>query len=215
MIKVYSHPRSGTNYLAALIGINIYPGRRLGTGPGVVGHWADRARVRGNPYGRIFGGHGLPRHYAETLSPTDCYIFRDGRDVAVSLWNSAHFINPEWKRGTFAQFLRQPLDWVCSPGDKKLGNEMTIFEHWRWHLETWQKANVIMVRYEELCNDVGGVMRRIASVAGVELGEVKLTSGLSGWFPSHGKPGAWREIMTRADRRLFANIAGDCYGVSP
>lgn len=210
MIKVYSHPRSGTNYLAALIATNLYPKHNLTTKAGYVGHWADRAKVEGNPHGKLFGGHGLPRRY-KALKPQDCYIYRDGRDVALSLWNSEHFINPDWtKRMTFSEFIRTPLDWVSSPGDKA-NPGLTIFQHWKRHLNMWSGAGVMLICYEELCQDAEPILRDIAQVSGIMRFRYKQINESVGWFPS--KPGGWRKHFNIDDFEYFMRIAGDCYGV--
>lgn len=206
-IKVYSHPRSGTNYLAALLAINLYPGANLQTKPGYVGHWADRAKVPGNPYGRLFGGHGLPRRY-KALKPEDCYIYRDGRDVALSLWNSDHFINPDWtKRLTFSEFIRTPLDWVSSPGDKAAPG-LTIFQHWKRHLNLWAGSGVQLICYEDLCDEPEAIIADIADKAGLKVKRFKPVTDKVGWFPSRSV-----RNLSEEDNDYFLKVAGDCYGI--
>lgn len=210
MIKVYGHPRSGNNYLAALIKRNVYPNKNLQGKDGYVGHWADRAYVRGTKYAKLFGGHGLPHRY-RNVKGEKVYIFRDGRDVALSLWNSEHFVNPEWtKTKSFSDFIRTPLDWVSSPGDKA-NPCLTIFEHWKRHLEMWKNSGAFLVCYEELCENPEPIILDIARLAKVKLQTFSDLSGTVGWFGS--KHRGWRDIMSDEDVEYFLKKVGDCYGV--
>lgn len=211
MIKVYSHPRSGTNYLCALLAQNFYPHVDLTTQAGVVGHWANRAQVPANPHGKLFGGHGQPSRYK--LNTQSVYIFRDGRDVSVSLWRSKHFKHPSWEGLTFSEFIRKPLDWLHSPGDK-FNNTQTVFEHWRTHLEKWQNSGAVLVRFENLVINSERTLERIA-VATQSRMVVPFTAldGLVGWFPNAGKVAGWRDVMSDDDLSLFDFYCSGCYGV--
>lgn len=213
MIRVFSHPRSGTNYLAALIKENFYPDMDLkkSTQPGVVGHWNNRATVKPSAYGRLFGGHGNPQRYK--LLPQDIYIYRDGRDVALSVWRSKHFMNKDWEGITFSEFIRRPLDWIHSPGDK-YNNTMTIFEHWKYHLSAWETASVCSVRYENLLSNQENVIRKIAWRFGIVLDEYKPIKSLVGWFPNSGVSMGWKDVMSKDDIAYFFSVVGKSfYGV--
>lgn len=209
MVKVYSHPRSGTNYLCALLAANFYPGQDLSKRAGVVGHWANRAQVRPTPHGKLFGGHGLPRRYK--LSPSDIYVFRDGRDVALSLWRSKHFKHPSWENLSFSEYIRELLDWVNSPGDK-YDSGLTIFQHWKNHLELWSGA-VTMVRYENAVRHPEQVVRRLSKLTGIPLqGKLRTVDDLVGWFPSSSDSGSviggWRDVMSGDDLDLYYRLVG-------
>lgn len=213
MIRVFSHPRSGTNYLAALIKENFYPDVDLSKSKqlGVVGHWNNRATVKPSEHGRLFGGHGKPTRYK--LLPQDVYIYRDGRDVALSVWQSKHFMNKEWEGISFSEFIHRPLDWIHSPGTK-YNNTMTIFEHWHYHLSEWENSSVYFVRYEKLTKNPMVVIRQLAKNFGIKLATYNPVNDLVGWFPNSGTCARWKDVMTDSDVDFFFSVVGnDFYGV--
>lgn len=220
MIKIYSHPRSGTNYLAHLIGINLYPGIDLSTKGGYVGHWNDRVKVRRNPYGKLFGGHGLPKRYKidknENKDHYSIYIYRDGREVALSLWNSPHFTNPDWKKSgmTFSEFIRTPLDWVGSPGSKAKDKhpKLTIFEHWKRHIDEWDSfvsLNVYLMSYHYLLRKTEAAIGDIARSFEITMTEFKNVTNRVGWFPS--TKGINNPELSSDDNELFFDTIGTSF----
>lgn len=44
VIKVYSHPRSGTHFLEAFLARNFYAGKDLKVEEGLWGHWSNRVK---------------------------------------------------------------------------------------------------------------------------------------------------------------------------
>ena len=120
MISVYSFPRSGSNYLQALLAANLYSALDLSV-QGEWGHWSERKPIV-TPHGRLFGSHGLPWNITPPAGLTAreskgeaVYIYRDGRAVALSVYRSAGFTNPSWAGISFSDFLRRKLDWTLSP----------------------------------------------------------------------------------------------------
>jgi bile-salt sulfotransferase len=83
--QVYSHPRSGTHFLMVTLWRNFCPSIDLAESGVLSRHWAELVKLPPRPYTRLFGGHGLP---SERLRSHRVYIYRDRRDVAVSLWKA-------------------------------------------------------------------------------------------------------------------------------
>lgn len=207
LLQVHSHPRSGTNFLCAFIARNFYPGRDLTGKEGVMGHWADPIPQEPSPwpYGALFGSHYF---YAPWMERQDTiYIYRDGRDVAFSLWRTKAFLHPSWREWAFSKFLRYSLDWLYSPG---WGGSFdgSIVSHWHEHLQSWAAApNALLICFEDLVFEPAWVRDIIAEHFGFfalpEMIEIKEPVGP---FSHQGRPGAWRDIFTDDDLAYFHEI---------
>ena len=159
IIKVHSHPRSGTNYLCKLMKVNFYPDFDASVS-GVSGHWSDR-KPSVTDYGKLFGSHS-----PTSIRDKCLYIYRDGRAVAYSCWNSTGIIHRDMKKLSFLDFLTAPLDWYGSPGNR-ISQGPTIVESWYRHVMSWTKnksLGVHLVNYEELVNRTEDVLKDIAYV---------------------------------------------------
>lgn len=205
LIRVYGHPRSGNNLLCAFLARNFYPGMKFTT-RGRVGHWANRQQGQVNKYGKLAGTH-LAFHDVKNKVVRPCvYIYRDGRDVCVSMWQTKEFQPPEVHGYSFSEFLRWRLDWCGSPGNPK-GCNWPLPQHWRWHLDSWCRPgseDVLKVRFEDLLANPQGVLNSISDFYGVQpAGGLKLVSDKVGWFPHAGRVGAWRDVFTADDLKFF------------
>ncbi len=195
-----------------LIGANFYPDANLTSPPGAVAHWADRQQVGPVQYGKLAGHHGPPSWgYDKNAS---VYMFRDGRAVAASLYRSPPFKHPA-NDATFSEFIRQPLDWQWTVGNK-WPNTSNVIDHWREHLSIWRRAdNVFFVRYEEL---VGHPLKHVALMAEYfRLDEPRIwrkPDKLVGWFLSGGQRTGWRELWNGDDEQWFyERVPKGFYGV--
>ena len=128
LVKVYSHPRSGTHFLEAFLAKNFYKNMDLSTDKINWGHWSNRKiKEGGNPYGQLFGHHFLPT--ASNFRSPGIYILRDGRAVAYSVWKTENFIHKDIDgKISFSDFLKLPLDWLGSPS-YRVEPKLTIFQH--------------------------------------------------------------------------------------
>jgi len=86
LVKVYSHPRSGTHFLEAFLAKNFYQDKDLALAEITWGHWSNRKINKdGNPYGKLFGNH----YFADennNESPK-IYIYRDGNQNRLVRYN--------------------------------------------------------------------------------------------------------------------------------
>ena len=220
-MKVFGHPRSGNHLLAALLHEALFPHLEPLIVPNKnTGHWtkrqsAGRYCVDGKeqeggelamPYGKLVGSHVLP--YQADLSKQVVYIYRDGRDVAVSFWNWKKFHSTNFpKTISFEEYIRAEIDWRGSPGWKWDRHDLGygLFDHWRDHVEEWLMSGVFCVRYEELVADPKPIIEAIAERYGLEIVGDSALPGPVGWNPSMGKArvGAWREMFSSALVELF------------
>lgn len=200
-MKLYSHPRSGTNYMLALLEQAFLGGLR--THRARTGHWSRRVTVRA-PSRRLRGGH---QFYTDRLPGLCVYLYRDGRDVALSLWRTKGFQHKSWRDLSFSAFLRKPLDWQATPG-KRARAGWTIIEHWRRHLDSWREApDTIFVRYEDVLQDPRRELERIAHYTGRNLSNVSQTLPGQGPYPSGDyRVAKWRDVFTDEDLGYFFNI---------
>lgn len=211
MIKVYSHPRSGSNYLMALLARNFWPAVDLSRRNVKIGHWSKRIPQPVNPYGQLFGHHGFPRR--GYVVDEALYVYRDGRAAIASLW-----LTPQFWRGDskmpLSNFLRQKLDWQGSPGFRD-NPGLNVVQHWVKHLEEWRAAGVYAVRYEELVQDAEAVLPGVARRFGLR--EPEQYAGVDepvGWFPTGNRVDGWKELWTDDDLDFFWSLVpADFHGI--
>lgn len=210
MIKVYGHPRSGNNFLCELLALNFYPDKDLAGPKGNIGHWSNRVGGQSNPRALLFGGHHFPK------APTGpaIYIYRDGRDVALSLWRSPHFRHKGLADVSLADFLRMKIDWMGSPGFRSLEARWNVLEHWQMHLDAWRATGIFKVRFEDLVIDTQAQMDRIATHFDLQRRKHYDEPGLVGWFPNDGKVGMWKNFFSDSDLQFFYTaVPGGFYGI--
>lgn len=201
-VKVYSHPRSGTHFLLSLLGQAFFGNAKPVMA--ITGHWSRRAEVMVLDTGVPFGGH-LP--YRDGLPGSYIYLYRDGRDVALSLWRTKAFQHKSWARLSFSEFLRRPLDWRHTPA-RRFKSTLTIVEHWKALLESWQDApDVCFVSYEHLLLHTKSEMGRIAAfVARAPLPAADGVPGV-GPFPSGDyRVSKWKTVFSDDDLDYFFEI---------
>ena len=205
-LKLYSHPRSGTNWTLALLE-QAYWGcvkyRMFKTG-----HWSQRRKVIA-PESNMLGGH---QFYNRQLPGRRVYVYRDGRDVALSLWRTKAFQPQAMRSMAFSDFLRTKLDWECTPGNKAKKTR-TIVQHWKRHLDTWHTApGTLFIRYEELLSDPEGELAKIAAYTGEDLLPVNSFEIGAGPYPSGDyRQAKWVTEYSGADMDYFNSIVPKDY----
>ena len=214
LVKVYSHPRSGTHFLEAFLAENFYKGKDLSLDSGTWGHWSNRkVRDIGNPYGKLFKNHHFPKKI-KYIQPK-IYIVRDGRSVAYSIWNTPNFINKELRDISFHDFLRTKIDWKGSPSNKVLP-EYTILEHWYQHVKAWEKYNnfdneLLIIKYEELLNNPYEIYLKIHDkffknkrvLKEEEIDNIKTPVGL---LPNKATINSWEKAFSEEDKILYFDV---------
>jgi hypothetical protein len=116
---------------------------------------------------RVFNTHLLPSMIPTTDSKV-IYVIRNGRDVAVSFY---HHLSNQIGDGGISQELKEFLvEWT--DGSLPFGS-------WLSHLRSWLRAaeisqNILLIRYEEMKNDLSTSITKIASFLGENLSENRL-----------------------------------------
>ncbi|MBK3517682.1 sulfotransferase domain-containing protein [Carboxylicivirga marina] len=216
IIKVYSHPRSGTHFLEAFLAKNFFQNKDLNTEIVNWGHWANRLqREEGNEYGKLFGNHSFPGDWIMGIKHPMIYIYRDGRDVAYSIWKTPNFINPDYKDVTFSDFLRLKLDWQGTPG-KKCEPKETIAQHWERHITEWMEvkhSKLLIIRYEDLKSKPLDVyskilkkyypVKYIAHCIGLYKPKVNVINQPVGLKPNKAKAKGWKDVLMEDDNNWY------------
>lgn len=213
LVKVYSHPRSGTHFLEAFLAKNFYQNKNLSINEIKWGHWSNRKiKIDGNIYGKLFGSH----FFSESIRENEpaIYIFRDGRAVAYSVWNTPNFLHKDMNGITFKEFIRMKLDWYGSPA-KKTSKEYTIFEHWALHVDCWLEAekenkNILVIKYEDLIKNPFEVYLKIhnkffGNKKKLNSNQIDVIKKPVGLLPNKATADSWREVFDKDDEEYFLN----------
>lgn len=215
-IKIFSHPRSGTHFLEAFLAANFYTKEDLFVPKAIWGHWSDRKiNIKGSQFGKLFGSHLFPDSSIKKIDRPIVYIYRNGKDVAYSVWKTPNFINPKYKGISFSDFLRIKLDWKGSPAYRSK-EKSTILEHWDEHVKAWMKyaksnKNIIIIKYEDLVNNPYDVYLVLHSscfneqniLTKEEINPIKTPLGL---LPNKAKIDSWKDVFSQSDLNYFTSI---------
>jgi hypothetical protein len=211
MPYVHSCPRSGTHLLAATLKRNFYADKDVGLPMVGTGHWNSRRTIGASPYAQMFrpGAHVLYNRRDFQDDRIHFYIYRDGRDEAVSYWNAKVLINPERRDWPFSRFLRMKLDSYLSPSNRIKIPKWTVTEQWLAHLGSWEgRDDVFYVRYERLVLYPQNVIEEIADHIGWEgdADDFKPVRDIVGVAPGKGKVGAWTNVFSKDDLDYFHSV---------
>ena len=214
LVKIYSHPRSGTHFLEAFVGENFYPNYDLKLDSITWGHWSNRLEnKKGNPYGKIFGNHLFPPKLNDNSKKI--YIKRDGRAVAYSMWKTPNFKHMEYNSISFHDYLKLKIDWFGTPS-QKAQTSLTILEHWLKHCREWdayaqENENTLILSYEDLMNFPYQQYLKIhnkffSNSFVLDKDEIKIINKPVGLLPNKAKIDAWREVFTEQDNKLYLDL---------
>ena len=207
ILNVYSHPRSGTNFLCSLLKENFFKDKDLSI-KGKWGHWSNRQTFKSPVlHGKLFGNHGIIKnHPSGNRLDRRIYIYRDGRDVAVSLWKTKLFLNPSMGKLLFTDFLRTNLDWIYTPATRCLRGQ-NIIQHWHSHVSTCVGStdkSYEIVTYEDLLLNTQKVLDKIAEKFVLTYDKkFQKSQALVGPSPNTGIIGKWKEYFTEKDLEYF------------
>ena len=171
-IYVVSYPRSGTTWMQLLLHRLVGRDDLAFTHISQVSPWLERSLAIGTMNAADFERFPSPRIIKSHLPcgwlPRPgryLYIWRDGRDVAVSYY---HFYRSHLGyRDDFARFWQRFLR-----GDLQ-------YRSWFRHVAGWMAhasdPQVLVIRYEDLHKDCIAVLRRVAGHVGIAVSEERLT----------------------------------------
>jgi len=157
-------------------------------------------------------------HYKDYEDKKIIYLYRDGRDVALSYYYFKYF---EGTEKAFSQYLK---DEFISIGIKRYGGT------WKEHVESWafkKDKKIFIINYEELYANTFQVIRNVVTFLRLNTTDdwiqeiIKFTninywrkiSRKAGWYDKQiglkGEPGGWKKEFSQSDLDLFWNWAGD------
>jgi hypothetical protein len=163
------------------------------------------------------------------------YVYRDGRDVLVSLYYYMRHYDPAMREVSFSDFIRMENHFDALPGNERRWNRV---QYWKFHVEGWMKQSTTSrLSYEDLHADYEAVVKALGTSLGRETtrkvktidlrrkspsGRLhRLTLGLtstirnrsrgtsSAILPRRGVVGEWRRHFSDRDASFFNSIAGD------
>ena len=224
MIKIYSHPRSGTHFLEAFVAENFYPSKNLSrNGLSYYGHWSDRKLLKeGKPYQKLFGSHYFPDELKQTGNHPKIYIYRDVRAVIASVYNSKFYNLKKHPDLSFSEFLRMDIDWYGGLGRETLSN-LNIVQHWYKHVDEWLRVsdkNLLIIRYEDLKLDPKKTYDRITNKFFKRRNllnlftnqKIKIINKKVGLNPNSATIDSWKNLFSDTDLDfVFKNLPSTKY----
>jgi len=213
-----SYPRSGSSWVRWLIAAVQNPEidfRVQNINEVVPDMYTMRPRLASYPRPRMIKSHEAYNQFY----PKVVYLYRDGRDVAVSYYNFYQTIHGY--EGTFEQFLYLYIKGKVS------------FERWDDHVRSWafrdHKIPFLAVCYEDLYENKLHVLTAVIRFLGLELSEEAVATAIRKCtFERHlenvkyhsphyqkgyrggvkGAPGKWREVFSEGVLAMFWDEMG-------
>lgn len=173
-IFVVSFPKTGTTWVQEIVYL-IATGLDFGSAsernleqrfPFLEYFYPGVSTIESSPDVRLIKTHlpySLLPDSVRTENPKIIYVMRNPKDVCVSLFHFTRLIKETGYEGSFSDFFRSFLRGHVSYGPI-----------WKHYLEWWEHRNdpnVLLVAYEDLHRDPGGVIQRVAVFLGRPLRE--------------------------------------------
>jgi aryl sulfotransferase len=256
-VVISTRSKSGTTWMQMICALLIFQRTDLPAPLAELSPWLDWLIV---PKSEVYATLAAQAHrrFIKTHTPLDgvpaddrvtyIVVARHPLDLAVSLYHQSdnmdrariHQLTGQPKpdgqpssRPPLRQWLREWIDSDAVPGD-----ELDSLPGVMWHLsDAWSRrgqANVALFRYDDLCTDLAGEMRRLASILAVPITEqiwphlvaaasfdrmradaVRLAPDPAGVlrdraaFFRRGTPGAGREVLTDEELARYERRASE------
>jgi len=189
-VRIISHPRSGSHYLAQLIDTNFFDGSN---------------------YLRHYGGHSYGRCNNASNNTGQIYLWRNAEDTLKSLFNMRHRFGLD--ENNFEIFKNKNISEMYNPNlivnvhvnnihsDKTIHSvddfmnraptrTYTPIEFLKRHKQSWVSLtdscpNLLIVNYDNLLNEFQTSMRQIAEFLGSEVSSFNQVNEKVGWTPKN------------------------------
>jgi hypothetical protein len=145
------------------------------------------------------------------------YIYRDPRDVMVSLWKQIQFW--EWHEGPKTETLQEFIH--SSPSGRMMRyqqhQEPSVLHRWESHVRSWIidisdsiRNKIIYVKYEELHSNFDVTMETIANQIGINSYSIVRPLPSENVIPpiSKGGVGGYREHLKTEDDQYIKSVIG-------
>jgi hypothetical protein len=87
------------------------------------------------------------------------YVYRNGKDTLVSLYEYMKSFRPEIKGMNFSEFIKMRNDYDPEP-------DVDRVEFWKYHIQSWMNSNyqdqIFFLKFEDLVNDYKTTMQKIS-----------------------------------------------------
>ncbi len=216
-VHIVAYSRSGTGWVRFLLANILYPEKD-------VNHISINTLIpdacQRSEWSRLgIKDMGILKHHECFLPEYKkvIYLYRDGRDVALSLY----YFNREDEKGiSFSQFLKE-----------KFISGKLLYGGWKRHLEFWlfgnHNINFIQVKYEDMLADTLVELKRITNFCGIKTSAEAVQVAIAksdykellkirprdGMHPKHGglqgTSGGWRGMFSDNDTKLFWDYGKD------
>jgi hypothetical protein len=162
------------------------------------------------------------------------YVYRDGRDVLVSLYYYMRSFDSNIRDVSFSDFIRMENEFDMPNSEPGLNR----VEYWMFHVEGWlRQSNVFAISYENLHRDYEWTIKQLGKYLemqpdvvmkpielpirhssskvckllsrAVRMIRPQNTGSSSAILPRKGIIGDWRQHFLDEDVRFFNHIAGD------
>lgn len=249
-IVISTPPKSGTTWMQGIVASLLWPDGDLPGVPFDLSPWLDMRFSDAGGLNELLDGQ-RHRHIIKTHSPADAIpldddcryiaVYRDPRDVVMSWANHRSVMAAEVVEGLNALAAADgvaPLDPVWNGDIDVLIDELQHEFDLGGHLASWwplrDHPNVLLLHYEELLADCGGVMNRIADFLGVAISDeqwdgviercgiermrehgresetmaVAFRGGADSFF-HQGTNERWRDVLTAEQLERVASLTAD------
>ena len=210
-VSVYSHPRSGTHYVTALISTNFYD---------------DDDYMKYCNGHQPFAGSPLNASFAKGQKKKFIYIHRRFDGVAKSIFilrnrfglkvNSYDkFLNRTyksmWSRRLNVDVKEETLTgkkYFSSVSNMFRGVDKTPEQYHKWHQAQWSQIsglpNIHLVSYDSLMSDFDAEMSKISKFLGKSNNKFKNIDRQIGWSTNASavRPPYWERLLGKVGRKL-------------
>jgi hypothetical protein len=145
------------------------------------------------------------------------YVYRDPRDVMLSLWKQIRFW--DWHEGpgteTLPEFIRS------APSGRMMRyqqhQEPSVLHRWESHVRGWMidtsellRNKIIYVKYEDLHSDFDSTMQTLAKRVGIDSYSIVRPLPSENVVPpvSKGEVGGYRKHLTPEDDQFVKSVIG-------
>jgi hypothetical protein len=143
------------------------------------------------------------------------YIYRDPRDVMVSMWRYLNRL--PWHEGPKTESPKELIR--AQPSGNMLryqwDQEPTMIHRWRTHVDSWTngmpdiaRSRLTLIRFKDLATNYEQTIQSIGEVLGEPKGFERPGLNDSSILPNQGAVGAYKNVFDSDDLKLFRAIAG-------
>ena len=145
------------------------------------------------------------------------YIYRDPRDVMVSLWKQIRYWN--WHEGPKTETIKEFLK--SAPSGRMMRYQQhqlpSLLHRWEHHVRGWMvdadesfRKKVIYVKYEDLNSSFNSTIKAIAKQVGINSFSIARPNPSENVVPpiSKGESGGYSEYITSEDDQYIKSMIG-------